>query len=40
MKLITDRPCMFHADGEIIGPAPVEINVVPRAIQMLAPVVD
>jgi diacylglycerol kinase (ATP) len=37
VKLSTDRPCMFHADGEIIGPAPVEIEVVPRAVQMLAP---
>ena len=40
VKLITDRPCMFHADGEIIGPAPVEIDVVPCAVRMLAPVVD
>jgi diacylglycerol kinase (ATP) len=40
VKLITDRPCTFHADGEIIGPAPVEIDIVPRAVQMLAPVVD
>jgi diacylglycerol kinase (ATP) len=37
VKLSTDRPCMFHADGEIIGPAPVEIEVVPHAVQMLAP---
>jgi diacylglycerol kinase family enzyme len=26
----------FHADGEIIGFAPVEIEVVPRAVQTLA----
>jgi diacylglycerol kinase (ATP) len=37
VKLITDRPCLFHADGEIIGPAPVEIDVIPHAVQMLAP---
>jgi len=37
MKLTTSRPCMFHGDGEIIGPAPVEIEVVPRAVRMLAP---
>jgi diacylglycerol kinase family enzyme len=40
VKLITDRRCMFHADGEIIGPAPVEIDVLPHAVRMLAPVVD
>jgi diacylglycerol kinase (ATP) len=37
VKLTTSRPCMFHGDGEIIGPAPVEIEVVPRAVRMLAP---
>jgi diacylglycerol kinase (ATP) len=35
--LRTDRPCFFHGDGEILGPAPVEIEVVPRAVKMLAP---
>jgi diacylglycerol kinase (ATP) len=40
VKLTTSRPCMFHGDGEIIGPAPVDIEVVPRAVQVLAPVVD
>jgi diacylglycerol kinase (ATP) len=40
VKLTTSRPCMFHGDGEIIGPAPVEIEVVPRAVRMMAPVVD
>ena len=29
---------MFHGDGEILGPAPVRIEVVPNAIQVLAPV--
>jgi len=37
VRLTTDRPCMFHGDGEIIGTTPVEIEVVPRAIQVLAP---
>src|SRR6266849_9953660 len=37
VRLTTDRPCMFHGDGEIIGTAPVEIEVVPRAVQVLAP---
>jgi diacylglycerol kinase (ATP) len=38
VRLSADRPCLFHADGEILGPAPVEIEVVPRAIRVLAPV--
>src|SRR6267143_1250542 len=37
VRLTTDRPCMFHGDGEIIGTAPVEIEAVPRAVQVLAP---
>lgn len=37
IKLITDRRCMFHGDGEILGPAPVEIEVVPHAVRILAP---
>jgi diacylglycerol kinase (ATP) len=35
--LRTDRPCFFHGDGEILGPAPVEIEVVPGAVKVLAP---
>jgi diacylglycerol kinase (ATP) len=35
--LQTDRACMFHADGEILGPAPVRIDVVPKAIRVLTP---
>ena len=37
VRLTTNRPCFFHGDGEIIGPTPVEIEVVPRAIQALVP---
>ena len=37
VRLTTDRPCMFHGDGEIIGTTPVEIEVVPRAVQVLSP---
>lgn len=37
VRLTTDRPAVFHGDGEIFGPAPVEIEVRPRAIQVLAP---
>ena len=33
----TDRECEFHGDGEILGPAPVRIELVPNAIQVLAP---
>lgn len=35
--LSSDRPCLFHGDGEIFGPTPVEIEVVRRAIRTLAP---
>jgi YegS/Rv2252/BmrU family lipid kinase len=37
LRLQTDRPALFHGDGEILGPTPVEIEVVPHAIKMLAP---
>jgi diacylglycerol kinase (ATP) len=37
VRLTASRPCFFHGDGEILGPAPVEIEVVPRAIRILAP---
>ena len=37
VRLSPDRPCLFHGDGEILGPAPVEIEVLPRAIRILAP---
>ncbi len=33
-RIETDRPCVFHADGEIIGQTPVEIAVVPRAMRV------
>ena len=35
--LTTHRPTVFHADGEILGSTPVEIEVVPKAVQVLAP---
>jgi diacylglycerol kinase (ATP) len=38
VRLTADRACLFHGDGEILGPAPVEIQVVPGAVRMLAPV--
>jgi diacylglycerol kinase (ATP) len=37
VKFTTDRPCMFHGDGEMLGPTPVEIEVVPKAVRVLAP---
>jgi diacylglycerol kinase family enzyme len=37
VRMSADRPCLFHGDGEILGPAPVEIEVVPNAVQVLAP---
>jgi diacylglycerol kinase (ATP) len=33
--LQTDRVCMFHGDGEILGPAPVRVEVVPNAIRVV-----
>ena len=40
VRITADRPCLFHGDGEILGPAPVEIGVVPSAVRVLAPVQD
>jgi diacylglycerol kinase (ATP) len=37
VRLTTRKPTPFHGDGEILGSTPVEIEVVPRAIQILAP---
>jgi diacylglycerol kinase (ATP) len=33
-RIETERPCVFHADGEIIGMTPVEVAVVPRAMRV------
>ena len=38
VRLTTNRPCVFHGDGEILGLTPVEIEVVPKAVRVLAPV--
>ena len=38
VKYSTNRPCMFHGDGEILGPTPVEIDIVLEAIRVLVPV--
>lgn len=37
VRLTSIKPCMFHGDGEILGSTPVEIEVVSRAIRVLAP---
>ena len=37
VRITTHSASAFHGDGEIIGSTPVEIEVVPRAIQVLAP---
>jgi diacylglycerol kinase (ATP) len=37
VRLTPDRPCLFHGDGEIIGPAPVEIEVQRAAVNVLVP---
>ena len=37
VRLTTQKPTVFHGDGEILGSTPVEIEVVPRALQVLAP---
>jgi len=36
-RIETERPCAFHADGEIVGVTPVEIKVMPRAMQVWRP---
>ena len=36
-RIETERPCEFHADGEIIGMTPVEITVVPGAMRVWRP---
>jgi diacylglycerol kinase (ATP) len=40
VRLTARRPAFFHADGEIIGTTPVEIEAVPGAVQVLAPARD
>src|SRR6266851_5210756 len=37
VRLTTRKPSLFHGDGEILGSTPVEIEVVPRAVRVLAP---
>lgn len=37
IRIETERPCAFHADGEIVGMTPVEIAVVPGAMRVWRP---
>jgi len=37
VRLTSKKPTVFHGDGEILGTTPVEIELVPRAVQVLAP---
>jgi diacylglycerol kinase (ATP) len=37
LRLETETPAGFHGDGELLGFTPVEIEVVPGAVQFLAP---
>ena len=37
LTVCTDRPALFHGDGEILGSTPVEIKVVSRAVRVLVP---
>lgn len=38
VRLRADRPALFHGDGEVLGQAPVEIENLPKAIRVMAPV--
>ncbi|HYL10476.1 MAG TPA: diacylglycerol kinase family protein [Candidatus Acidoferrales bacterium] len=40
VRLQAARPAVFHGDGEILGDAPVEIEVLPAALRVLAPASD
>jgi diacylglycerol kinase (ATP) len=37
LRLTTGQPSVFHGDGEIIGSSPIDIEVVPRKLLVLAP---
>jgi len=38
LRIETDRPVIFHGDGEILGETPVEVEVLPGLLEVLAPV--
>ena len=37
LHLCTDRPAIFHGDGEVLGETPVELEILPGAIRVLVP---
>lgn len=37
IRIEADRPALFHGDGELLGEAPVEVEVLPGAIRVVAP---
>jgi diacylglycerol kinase (ATP) len=37
IRIEADRPALFHGDGELLGEAPVEVEVLPRTIRVIAP---
>ena len=37
LRLETDRPALFHGDGEVLGETPVGIEVLPKNLQVLVP---
>lgn len=37
VRLAADRPATFHGDGEILAEAPVEVELLPLAVRILAP---
>jgi len=40
VRIETDKPCLFHGDGEILGYTPVEVSVLPRAVRVVRPAVS
>lgn len=37
VTLRADRPALFHGDGELLGASPVEVEVLPGALRIVAP---
>jgi diacylglycerol kinase (ATP) len=36
-RIETSRPAVFHGDGELLGETPVELEVLPGAVEILCP---
>jgi len=36
-RIETDRPVIFHGDGEVLGETPVEMELLPGALVVLSP---